>query len=126
DNGRFDEAELVERQLLKTGRVEDPRTFSLFLSTRGIDAAAACEMARSELAQRADVYTHDAVAWALAARGDWDGAMVQSALALQEGTPDPRLLLHAAIINTHGGHIPEARQCLAKALRFQHMLLPSE
>ena len=67
--GRADEAAKVEAALKGTGAQDDPRTFSLFLATRGEQVELAVELAQRELQSRADVFTHDALAWALAAAG---------------------------------------------------------
>jgi len=124
--GRADEAGRIEEQLLKTGAAEDPRTFSLFLATRRITPSVAYALAERELIQRADVHTHDALAWASAASERWDEAAAHSALSLAEGTADARLFLHAAVISAHRAQMVEARQFLAKSSRLRHMLLPSE
>jgi len=124
--GQKEEAAKTEAQLQRTGAAEDPRTYSLFLATRHVSPALALELAERELGQRADVHTHDALAWALAANDRWDDAAAQIAMALAEGTVDARFLLHATVIATHRAHNDEAREFAAKTARVQHMLLPSE
>ncbi len=59
----------MEARLQASGRVNDPRTFLLFLATRGKDTARAVDLAEAELEQRQDVFTQDALAWALTADG---------------------------------------------------------
>ena len=66
--GRDDEAAGVETQLRSRGESADPRTFALFLATRGEDPVTALRLAREELNNRQDVLTRDALAWALAAQ----------------------------------------------------------
>lgn len=95
---QFAEAEQVEARLKAQGAAGDPRTFALFLATRGIDAATAVRLARAERDERADVFTHDALAWALAASGDFAAAEVAMTAALAERTKDARLFLHAGVI----------------------------
>ena len=125
-SGQVEAAAIVERDLMKHGAAEDPRTFSLFLATRRIEAIRAVELAEQELLTRADVHTHDARAWALAAAGRWDEARRASQLALAEGTADPRFLLHAGCIAEQSGEAAAARQHLEKAAAAQQVLLPGE
>lgn len=123
---RTDEAVAVETDLVKTGAANDPRTFSLFLATQGRDSARAVQLTERELLERADVHTHDALAWALAANGRWVEAEPHSVKALAEGTNDPRLLLHAGIIAAKLGHAADAGKHLAQAFRREQALLPVE
>ncbi len=123
---REDDAGAAETQILSRGPATDPRTCSLFLATRRVNSALAVRLARQELAERADVFTHDALAWALAAAGQHAEAQSQLRLALAEGTQDARLCLHAAVITTHAGKLAEAGAWLAKANAFKSQLLPSE
>ncbi len=124
--GRTDEARQIEDELLRTGAANDPRTFVLFLATRGQQPARAVELAERELKERADVHTHDALAWALAATGRWAEASRHSEHALAEGTEDPRLHFHAGIIAAKRGRVAEALKLLDQACQFQCLLLPSE
>ena len=112
--------------LMKTGAANDPRTFALFLATQGRETARAVQLAERELLERADVHTHDALAWALAANGRWVEAEPHSAKALAEGTDDPRLLLHAGIIAAKLGRAVDAGKHLAQAFRREQALLPVE
>ena len=93
---REDEAGVVEMQIVSKGPVTDPRTCSLYLATRRTNSELALRLARRELAERADVFTHDALAWALAAAGKFDEAQSHLRLALAQGTQDARLAFHAA------------------------------
>ena len=124
--GQVEAATIVERDLMKHGAAEDPRTFSLYLATRRLEASRAVELAEQELLMRADVHTHDARSWALAAAGRIEEARRASQLALAEGTADPRLLLHAGCIAEQCGEAAEARQHLEKAAAAQQVLLPGE
>jgi hypothetical protein len=72
------------------------------------------------------VLTHDALAWALAAVGNFAEARIHMNLALTQGTQDARLHFHAAIIAAHAGKFDEAKEWVAKALAFKLQLLPSE
>ena len=124
--GHCSEAEAVEQELTTRGAAGDPRTLALFLSTRGTDPAKALALAEDELRTRADIFTLDAHAWALAANGRIEEARNAIGRAVAEGTEDGRLFLHAGVINAAAGRNREARRWLRKAARLQPMLAPSE
>jgi tetratricopeptide (TPR) repeat protein len=125
-DGREDEASRIEAQLRRHGASGDPRTLALFLSTRQESAEAALRLAQAELESRSDVFTHDALAWSLAAAGKLSEAHSEMQRALAEGTEDGRLFFHAAIIASRTGHAEEAARWLRKASELSHLLLPSE
>lgn len=124
--GAADEASEVEADVERHGRARDPRTFSLFLATRGREAADAIAAAERELEVRGDVFTHDALAWALAAGGRLGEAQAHMARALAAGTRDARLYLHAASLARAAGRPADARRWLLKARPLAATLLPSE
>lgn len=124
--GRVDEAAKVEATLMQTGMQSDPRTFALFLATRGEQTELAVQLAQRELQARADIFTHDALAWALTAAGRPDEAWPHMEKALAEGTIDARLYTHAGVLAAKLGRTTEAESWLTKARSLQHMLLPSE
>jgi tetratricopeptide (TPR) repeat protein len=119
-------AQSVEAELCRTGAQADPRTFALFLATRRQNTELALSLTRSELDARQDVFTHDALAWALSAEGKINEAEAQTRLALREGTADARLFFHAAVIADQAGDSEQAAAWTRKALSLQHLLLPSE
>ena len=125
-SGRATDAALVERELVARGTTSDPRTVALYLATRGEDGSTALSLADAELEVRADVFTLDARAWALAANGRSAEALIAMSRALAEGTADARLFLHARVIHAAAGHKREASQWLHKAARLRSTLLPSE
>jgi tetratricopeptide (TPR) repeat protein len=124
--GRASEAETVERDLKSLGAATDPRTFALFLATRGEDIPTALALAKAELEARSDVFTHDALACALAASGQFGEADEQARLALAEGTQDARLFLHAGIVARELSRVSEAQKFLDRAAALKQTLLPSE
>ena len=124
--GRAEEAGNVEAVLKNTGTQNDPRTLALFLATRGDQTELAVELAQRELQSRSDIFTHDALAWALAAAGRPEEAWPHMEKALAEGTIDARLFTHAGIIEAQLGRTTNAQSWLNKARDLQHMLLPSE
>ena len=121
-----DEAVPVEMQIVSKGPVTDPRTCSLYLATRRTNSELAVRLARRELAERADVFTHDALAWALASAGKFDEAQSHLRLALAQGTEDARLCFHATIITAQAGQRDEAAAWFEKAGALKFQLLPSE
>jgi tetratricopeptide (TPR) repeat protein len=121
---RIAEAEAVEQALL-TG-ADDSRTLALYLATRNQDVDRAVALAREELQKRADVFTLDALAWALTRAGQIDEASAVIARALAEGTEDGRLFLHAAAIAAASGRPQDAARWAGKARTFRFTLLPSE
>jgi tetratricopeptide (TPR) repeat protein len=108
------EAARVEQQIAESGVVSDPRTAALFLATAHRDLRRAVELCRQELRARADVQTHDALAWAFYNAGELAAAAEESRSALTLGTADSRLRLHAAIIAEAVGNYPAAVAELAK------------
>jgi tetratricopeptide (TPR) repeat protein len=124
--GRAEEAAKVEANLKHTGAQSDPRTFALFLATRGEQTELAVQLAQRELQDRADIFTHDALAWALATAGRPDEAWPHMEKALAESTMDARLFTHAGVITARLGRTAEAEAWLTKARGLQRTLLPSE
>ena len=124
--GRTSEAESVESRLVSSGATNDPRTFALYLSTRGQRLQQALALAEGELNTRADVFTMDAIAWALKAGGRFAEAREYSQKALREGTHDGRLFYHAGSIALATGDYAAAREWLSRADEIKQTLMPSE
>jgi tetratricopeptide (TPR) repeat protein len=124
--GRMEEAAAVETRLTARGSDSDPRTLALFLATRRTQTAGALRMAKAELNQRQDVFTHDAFAWALFAANELLPARAAMSAALAAGTRDARLLLHAGEIALAMGETDEAERAFAEARRAAGTLTPSE
>jgi tetratricopeptide (TPR) repeat protein len=123
---RVDEAGKVESDLSTRGASADPRTFALYLATHGQSIELAVRLAREELDLRKDIFTHDALAWALVSARRLDEAQSEMDLALAQGTQDARLFLHAATLAHKTGRMEEAQRFTARAEHFKHTLLPSE
>ncbi len=123
---QHDAAGKQETVLKQYGAIEDPRTLALFLATTGSSPEMAVHLALQELEQRKDVFTLDAVAWALSSAGFNDKAVDYSRRALAEGTQDARIYLHGGVIAARVGDSALALKLLNKAKLIQHMLLPSE
>jgi tetratricopeptide (TPR) repeat protein len=120
------EAGEIEAQLISRGENDDPRTLALFLATRGLEVNKALRLAENEQKSRNDIYTFDAMAWALAAAGRFDEAHGMIERALAEGTKDARLFFHAAVIAAKSQRSDEARRRSRQAGALVHLLLPSE
>jgi tetratricopeptide (TPR) repeat protein len=125
-DGRAEEAGMVKARLNQDGAGTDPRTYALYLSTQGEATASALGLAYNELNTREDVFTHDALAWALVANGKPKAAYQEMQKALAEGTQDARLFFHALVIASKAGHTEEAAGWLGKTAVMLPLLLPSE
>jgi tetratricopeptide (TPR) repeat protein len=124
--GRAGEARTVEAQLARQGGAADPRTFALYLTSRGQEIETAIRLAEKELTVRSDVFTLDTLAWSLAAAGKLEEARSSMKRALAEGTKDARLFYHAGVIAAAAGEKQAAREWLGRASEIRQMLLPSE
>jgi tetratricopeptide (TPR) repeat protein len=126
ETGKSQAAEEVERNLTRNGAMDDPRTFALYLATRGQQVQQALRLAEDEMNTRADVFTMDTLAWALNANGRLHEAREYSKKALSEGTQDARLFYHAGCIALSAGDAVEAERSFALSDRIKQMLMPSE
>jgi tetratricopeptide (TPR) repeat protein len=124
--GRDSQAHSIEGLLRRRGMESDPRTLSIYLATRCEDVDVAVRLAEQELNTRADVFTYDALAWALSAAGRHDEARARMQQALAAGTVDSRLLFHATVIASRAGAFEEAKEFFARANLLKELLLPSE
>lgn len=116
----------IQSHIVTRSVTEDPRTLSLYLATRHEDVDRAVKLAQQELTNRGDVFTHDTLAWAIAAAGRTTEAQQQMNQAMSEGTADARLYLHAGVIAALNNHNKQARHWLDEAAAIKQMLLPSE
>lgn len=74
------------------------RTFAMVYAERPGQAAYAEQLARAELAQRPDIYSYDALAWALYRGGKIKEAQACAEKALALGTQDARINVRAGLI----------------------------
>jgi tetratricopeptide (TPR) repeat protein len=124
--GRNEEAAGVESELAASGPANDPRTFALYLATRGNRPDLALRLAEAEINIRRDIHTLDALAWAQFAAGDTAEAWKTMQSALSQNTQDGRLFLHAAVIANKSGERKSTKIYAAKAAKIESMLLPGE
>jgi tetratricopeptide (TPR) repeat protein len=94
----------------------DRRALALFLANRRSEPARAIELARAELGVRGDVYTEDALAWALHAAGQLPEAEKYAERALRLGTRDALLLYHLGTIRIARGKVAAGKALLEQAL----------
>jgi len=95
----------------------DRRALALHYANRRIEPTRAIELARAELAVRGDIYSEDALAWALYANGQLAEAEPHAERALRLGTRDAQLLYHLGAIRLGLGKSADARGLLEQALR---------
>ncbi len=117
--GQRAEADATFAQAERAGRRSDPRALSLFYANHDREPAAAVELARRELSLRPDeVYSQDALAWALFRQGQLDEAARLIDRARRLGTREARFAFHAGMI-AYGRRAPEAaRVLLCEALQL--------
>jgi tetratricopeptide (TPR) repeat protein len=95
----------------------DSRSLSCFYSARDREPAAALELAEQAHQSRADLYTEDALAWALYRNGRLEAAERHSARALGLGTRDALLLFHRGAIQLALGQRAAGQALLRQALQ---------
>jgi tetratricopeptide (TPR) repeat protein len=81
--------------------VQTEANLALFLAEHDRRLPDALRIAQEVASARHDIFTEDALAWALFKRGDLKGARTASNLALRTGTRDERILRHADAIRSH-------------------------
>jgi tetratricopeptide (TPR) repeat protein len=110
-------AEAAWARVRKEGARSDPRTLAQFLTARGEQTDQAIALLQKEREGRDDLYTRDALAFALLRAGKVAEARPLSDQALALGTPDARLLFHAGAIRLAGGDA-SGRALLEQALKL--------
>ena len=94
------------------------RDLALFYADHDMKSAEALDLAKKEFEVRHDVYTYDALAWALYKNGKLAEAAEASEKATRFGTRDPLLLFHAGMIAERMGQAEKARSELQQALQI--------
>jgi len=92
------------------------RNLALVFADQGRNLPRALELAQAELEVRSDVYTYDALAWALYQNGQLAEAAQASRNALQFGTPEPAFSYHAGMIASALFNKAEGAQYLSRSL----------
>jgi len=91
---------------------------------RKLDRALA--LVEEELRGRRDIYTYDALAWALYKNKKFEEAGKAKEKALELGTPEPAFYYHAGMIERALGQTGEARRHLEKALALNARFDPRQ
>jgi tetratricopeptide (TPR) repeat protein len=94
----------------------DRRSLSVMDATLGRNKERALELARAERATRGDIYTEDALAWALYRNGAFELALASIERARRLGTRDARLLFHHGAILIALGRTSAGRALVEQAL----------
>ena len=94
------------------------RDLALFYADHDRNLSESLALAHKEFEVRQDVYTWDALAWALYKNGRYQDAQDAMGRALRYGTKDSLLLFHAGMIAAHLGRDLQAQQQLGEAIRI--------
>jgi len=100
----------------KLNQVLNNRELALFYADHGIKLAQSVQLARDELAVRHDIYTWDALAWALYKDHRFPEAKQAMDKAQRLHTNDPILLFHAGMIEHAVGNDAASQDDLRRAL----------
>lgn len=100
----------------KEGKKSDPRTLSLFYSTRNEQPVKALTLAEEEYKVRKDIYTEDALAFALYRNGRLSEAKDAIARARRLHTNDARILYHEGVIRIAAGEKTAGQAQVRRAL----------
>jgi tetratricopeptide (TPR) repeat protein len=107
--------QIIDR-LGQAGNEKANRNLAIIYADHDWNVARALELAQAELDVRGDVYTYDALAWALYKNRKFKEADDAMAKALRFSTPEPNFYYHAGLIANALGKKDEAREMLKKAL----------
>jgi tetratricopeptide (TPR) repeat protein len=95
----------------------DRRALALLYADRRQRTARAVELMRAELRVRGDIYSEDALGWALYANDELMEAEQHAERALRLGTRDALLLYHLGAIRLALGKTSDGKRLLEQALR---------
>jgi tetratricopeptide (TPR) repeat protein len=101
------------------------RDLAVFYADHDMKLSEALDLAQKELEVRRDIYTWDALAWALYKNGKLTEAAEASGKALHFGTRDSLLLFHAGMIAEGLGQHEQARGELKQALEINPHFHPT-
>jgi tetratricopeptide (TPR) repeat protein len=107
--------EVIDR-LGQAGKEKANRNLAMIYADHDWNLSRALELAQNELEVRGDIYTYDALAWALYKNQRYmeAGEAMQKAMRFQ--TPEPMFFYHAGLINSALGKKDKAREMLQRAL----------
>ena len=105
------------------------RDLAIFYADHDLKLTEALELAQKELEVRQDIYTWDALSWALYKNHRYEEASKASEKALKYGTQDALLRYHAGMIAESMGHVQQAIADLKHARNINphfHLLYADE
>jgi tetratricopeptide (TPR) repeat protein len=105
-------------QLGQAAKEKANRNIAMIYADHDWNLGRALELAKGELEVRGDIYTYDALAWALYKNGKFVEAGEAMKKALLLGTPEASFYYHAGLIANALGKKDEARTQLKKALEL--------
>ena len=105
----------VDKLMASNGETAN-RALVIIYADTGRNLPRALELAKAEFAVRNDVYSWDALSWALLKNNRIAEAREASVKALVHHTPDPLLYYHAGMIASAAGSREDARSYLEKAI----------
>ncbi|MDQ2973681.1 MAG: tetratricopeptide repeat protein [bacterium] len=117
-------AQLAFDQSTASG-VNNDYELSAYLSTRGKDTAKALDLAKKSLSVRPNIFSYDAVAWALYNSGNYPDAQAQINEALKTGLRVPIVYFHAGMIADKMGQTQQAIEYIETAFELDNYLLES-
>jgi tetratricopeptide (TPR) repeat protein len=114
---QFELIDVVDK-MARANNEKTNRNLALVFADQGRNLGRALELAQAELAVRGDVYTYDALAWALFKNGKPEEAETAARKALQFGTLEPAFYYHAGMIASALGRKGDAVKYLECALNL--------
>jgi len=102
----------------KIGTNNDQKRLALMWADQGVRLDEAVEIAKRESATRNDIYTLDALAWALYKSGKPEEAKEAAAKATRLKGTEAKMLYHAGMIENALGNRAEAKKHLSAALKM--------
>jgi tetratricopeptide (TPR) repeat protein len=102
------------------------RNLALAYADRDRKLDRALALVEGELRGRRDIYTYDALAWALYKNKKYEEAAKAKEKALELGTPEPAFYYHAGMIERALGQTGEARKHLQRALELNARFDPRQ
>ena len=108
----------VVDKMARANNEKTNRNLALVFADQDRNLARALELAQAETGVRGDVYTHDALAWALYKNGRPEEAERAARTALQFGTQEPAFYYHAGLIAAALHKKDEAVKYLERALEL--------
>jgi tetratricopeptide (TPR) repeat protein len=110
----------------QAGGLNVNRNLAMAYADRDRKTDRALELVERELSGRRDIYTYDALAWALYKNKKYEDAGKAKEKALELGTPEPAFYYHAGMIERALGQTDRARKHLEKALALNARFDPRQ